>query len=422
MITDVDSKKWYDLMSTLYNIYTDQKSDITDVFLFMGEPKLRYLAATHGEASDYALIALLDEFLISGQKNEDLKATIIRLIQSSKVSVELAEYFVKYAPPEVLVNLIENPLTPSSIHPDAYSHKSAVIKHAVARVLNIDSLIQKAISSKDLNILEGLLQNSLLGEEHILNILDRFKYELPALRSAARNINTPYHLMIDWSRSKDQALQRVLAANPIINLEIQEELSCSADERTLINLATNRNITSEIAERFLSSLYPESVRLALAGNPSLSDALTVELLSNNNPTIRATLIETSTYMTPQLLSEIAIDESDLSVIKKIIEHPLLPHPIWQLLYNRTSRKNVSLSCFYKKALSPEALAFLTSEADKNYKYLLYLQPGYSLRGRVSSKEEPIAKVSRLLKNALSSGSITEGELVEDIKSLISVDR
>jgi hypothetical protein len=424
MITDIDSKKWYDLMSTLYNIYKEEKSDLTDVFLFIGEPKLRYLAATHGTASEYSLIALLDEFLLCGQKNEELKATIIKLIQGSIISEELADYFIKFAPPEILVNLIENPSTPQLVQLEAYSHKSPTVKHAVARVLGTEhkGLMDKALSSKDLNILEGLLQNPLISEENIVEILKKFKYELPALRSAARNINTPYHLMVDWSRSKDHALQRVLASNPIINLEIQEELSCSADERTLINLATNPNLTTEIAERFLSSLYPESVRIALASNPSLPLNLTTELLSNSNPIVRAAIIKDSPHASVQLLSEIALDESDLTVIKRLIEHPLLPHPIWKLLYNRVNRKNASLACFYRKELSKEALEFLVKEANKGYKYLLYLQPNYQIKGRISKNEEPISKVSRLLKSSLTSGSSMSGELVEDIKSLISIDK
>jgi hypothetical protein len=419
----IDSKRWYHFAQALYNIYPQHSREFTDIALFLDEPKIRYIVAARGTASDCSLIALLDEYIISNHKDEDLKAAIVQLLSNSQISEDVEAHFISSAPIDVVLALIENPNIAIRHYKSLLDKKSPNINNHISKILRPDTkLFESLQKSKDPNILEGLIQNPGVGEDIILTILNHFKYELPSLRAAARNPNLPYSLMSEWSRSKDPTLQRTLALNPNLNLETQEILSCSADERTIVNLASNPSLEYEIAERFLSSLYSDSVRLAMAANPKLHTDITKKLLASQNDYIRAEIICNQHSISSDLISQIAIDETDQSVIKQMVLKSQLSDSVWKILYNRVKNKSNSAYFFYMRKLNDYQIDTLKSESSSEYKYLLMLQPNYEIRKKYVASEDLITSFSRLIKYHLSSDTLSDAFVLDEVKSLISDGR
>jgi hypothetical protein len=419
----IESKRWYHFAQALYNIYPEHSKEFTDIALFLDEPKIRYIVAARGTASDCSLIALLDEYLISGYKDEDLKASIVKLLSNSEISEEVITHFINTAPSDILLALIENPDIVAKHYKSFLDKKSQIINNHISKILGPETkLLESLKKSKDPNILEGLLQNPSIDENMILTILNQFKHELPSMRAAARNPNLPYNLISEWSRSKDLTLQRTLALNPSLNLETQEILSCSADERTIVNLASNSSLEYEIAERFLSSLYSDSVRLAMAANPKLNADIARKLLASQNDYIRAEIICNQQNIPDELIAQIAIDETEPSVIKQIV---LKTHPsdsIWKILYNRVKNKSNSAYFFYMRKLNNYQINIMKSGSSSEYKYLLMLQPNCDIRKKYVASEDLMTSFSRLIKYHISSNTLSDAFVLDEAKALISDGR
>lgn len=416
----IESKKWYHFAQALYNIYPSHSREFTDISLFLDEPKIRYIVAARGTASDCSLIALLDEYILSNNRDEDLKASIVKLLSNSEISEDVETHFINTAPTDIVLALIENPKIVTRHYKSLLDKKSHIINNHISKILGPESkLFESLEKSKDPNILEGLLQNPYIDEDIILTILSQFRHELPSMRAAARNPNLPYSLMSEWSRSQDPTLQRTLALNSNLNLETQEILSCSADERTIVNLASNPSLDNEIAERFLSSLYSDSVRLAMAANPKLNADIVKKLLASQNDYVRAEIICNQQHISSDLIAQIAIDETEQSVIKQIVLKSQLSDSIWKILYNRTKNKSNSAYFFYMRKLNDYQINIMRSEASSEYKYLLMLQPNYDIRKKHIASEDLITSFSRLIKYHISNGTLSDAFVLDEAKALIS---
>jgi len=416
----IDSKKWYHFAQALYNIYPEHSREFTDIALFLDEPKIRYIVSARGTASDCSLIALLDEYVISNYKDEDLKAAIVQLLSNSQISDDVEIYLLNAAPIDMVIALMENPHIVKKHYKKLLDKKSPPINNHISKILTPDSKLFEALKkSKDTNILEGLLQNPSINEETIIEILGQFKHELPSMRAAARNPNLPYSLMSEWSRNKDVTLQRTLALNPKLNLETQEILSCSADERTIVNLASNPALDNEIAERFISSLYSDSVRLAMASNSKINLDITKKLLASQNDYIRAEVICNQNNIPTDLISQIAIDEVEPAVIKQIILKTQISDAVWNILYNRIKNKSNSAYFFYMRRLNNFQIDALKKESSPDYKYLLMLQPDCDIRKKYVASEDLITSVSRLIKYHISRDTLSDAFVLDEAKTLIS---
>lgn len=416
----INSQHWYNFAQAVYNIYPQHAKEFTDIFLFTEEPKIRYIVSTRGTASDLSLIVLLDELIMSGYKNAELGAAISTLIKSSLESEETISHFIKHAPNETILSFMDDRKIVKEYHKELIAKKSSAINNALGKLIKPgDEIFNGLETIKDQSLLEGLLQNPEISEETLFNILNKFRFDLPSLRAAARNPVLPYALMIEWSKSKDPALQRTLALNTRLNVEAQEILSCSADERTLVNLASNPVLDRDVSERFLSSLYSDSVRLAMSSNSNIPSSVVHELLVSSNDLIRASTVSNQGNVIKDLIGQIAVDETEISVIKQIVLKYDIPDSLWTRLHARVIAKSGNSYFFYMKPLNLEIVKFIRSYKSEDYKYLLILQPYYQVRKKYVPGEDLITSVSRLIKCHIVNNTLSDAFVLDEVKSLIT---
>jgi hypothetical protein len=415
IVTDLDSKNWYRFIPMLFNAYPEDVERLTEIFLFSNEPKLRYIAAKLGKASTSALVILLDEYNSSATNKEENEATITQLLKSSSLGGYAISYYLKNGTPIMIASILSNPTFEHADYKKLITNSNLLIRQSYAEHAPFEYLMPYIDDPKDKhNLLESILKNKNLSEDILSILLDTHSQDKHLIRIAARHNNLPYATKIEWAKIEDVTLQRSLSSNANLEEEIQDLLSFGSDERTLINLASNHNLSPHIGKRLLSSLYSPEIHFALSRNAKLNLELGLILANSENSNIRAETVKHNLNLTSNILVEIAADETEYSVIKQIASRPETLDCTWKLLFGRVIGKQGNIGVLYGKKLNSELISLSKNYLPLHSYYLLYLQPNYKVRSVTAKNDNLINAISRAIRYSIdnSEGSTTLEENVD----------
>lgn len=415
--TQINSKGWYEFFKALFNIYPDLKSTLSNELIMLDVPQLRYIIAAIGDPGEEALISLSKK---SFSSEEDL-AMLAKISKDVQLSNNIVETLLTTKMGKKIVPYLAENTTLSANDASFILATSTnpMVKNFVARNISDHTLLAEAKSSKDLSVLEGLLYNRNLNSEEIDIILGKLKLAAPAILAASRNANTPYDFLLDWSKSKDTAVQRTLATNPAIPYEIQDILSSNADERTLINLARNPVLDIDIQNRFLASLYTDTVRFALAENENLQNSVAIQIFNSEIAALRAFSISKSQIISPSILAQLAADEENKEVIKAIGSHPNALQSTWDMMINRALRLGFRIDCFFLVPKDKDSIKTYGKYISEERKYLLSLQEAQIIKKQYvhnSNQMDYFARSVRLYQNK----KLEYTELLEVVSRLFTI--
>lgn len=401
IVTDLDSKNWYRFIPMLFKAYPNEVERLTEIFLFSNEPKLRYISSKLGKASTSALIVLLDEYNSSALCKEENEATITQLLKSSLLDDYAISHYLKNGTPNMVATILGNPTFVHAEYQKLITNSNLLIRQAYAEHSPLDYLLPYIEDSKDKhNLLDSILKNANLPEPILKALLEAHSNDRHLIRIAARHPNLPYATKIEWAKIKDITLQRSLSSNPNLEEEVQDLLSFGSDERTLINLASNSNLSPHIGKRLLSSLYSSEIHFALSRNPTLDLELGLILSNSENSSIRAETIKHNSKLTSSILAEIAADEGEYAVIKQIANRAETLDCTWRLLFKRVIRKQGNIGILYGKKLSSELISISKNLLPAHSHYLLYLQPNYKVRNLAVKNDTLINAISRAIRYSM----------------------
>jgi hypothetical protein len=377
--TQVNAKEWYEFFKVVFTLYPEIKVNISNEFIMAASPQLRYVIAALGEVTEETLIFLSQKHF----KSEEDLAMLAKLSKEAHIRNNVVEELLKGKMGKKMLSYVsENEsITSSDAYLILHMNIDPMSKNFVARNISDENLLQIALSSKDLNVLEGLLYNKNISSSEIESILKKLKFASPAILAAARNVNTPYDFLLEWSKNNDTAIQRTLATNSSIPYEIQDILSSNADERTLMNLAQNPSLDIDIQNRFLASLYSDTVRFSLAENAMLSPAIANQIFNSEIPALRAYAISKSKSISTSILYQLAADEDHKEVIKAIGIHPNSSTATWEMMLNRALKLGFSVDSFFFLHRPKDLLAKYESKISQERRYLLSLQSGKQIRNQ-----------------------------------------
>ena len=398
--TEINSKEWYEFFKALFLLYPELTLPLSSELIKINSPQLRYIIAAVGEVNEESLLTLANK---SFSKEEDL-AMLAKISKEARLSNPVVEKIVHMKMGKKMLPHISENLTLS--YQDAYLilHMSgnSIIKNFVARNISSPQLIEAALAHKDFNVLEGLLYNSNLSSETIIAILEKLKFAPPAILAASRNPNSPYDFLLSWSKNPESSVQRTLATNPAIPYEIQDILSSNADERTLITLAKNPALDPDIQQRFLATLYTDTVRFGLAENPNLASAVAIQIFNSELPSLRAFAISQNQHISPSILAQLAADEDNKDVIKAIGNHPNVSSHTWEMMVNRSIKLGYRIDPFFLSFKERPILDKYSNHLPNEKRYLLSLQESVQIRKSstsVSNSMDHFARSIRLYCNS-----------------------
>jgi hypothetical protein len=300
-------------------------------------------------------------------------------------------------------SILENSTFKHSEYKKLATNSNLLIRQTYAENSPLEYIAPYINDPKDrYNLLESILKNTTLPESLLSNLLHDHSSDKQLIRVAARHPNLPYSTKMQWAKIEDITLQRAVSSNPNLEEEVQDLLSFSSDERTLINLASNYSLAPQIGKRLLSSLYSSEIHFSLSRNPQLNIKLAIVLANSENSNIRAETVKHNVGLTPSILAEIAADESEYSVIRQIANRNETLDCTWKLLFTRIMNRQGNIGILYGKKLTSELISMSKDSLPLEARYLLYLQPNYSVRSISIKNDNLLSAVSRAIRYSMDS--------------------
>ena len=415
--THINAREWYEFFKALFVLYPSLRQKLSSELVRIDSPQLRYIIAALGNINEDSLIYLSHK---SFSTEEDL-AMIAKFAKEAHIESDIVEKILAgKSGKKMLPHLAENTtLSANDSYLLLHMNTNPNIKNFVARNVTSSPLIEALLSNKDANILEGLLHNRNISSESIISILDKLRFASPAILAASRNPNTPYDFLLEWSKNNDTSIQRTLSTNDAIPYEIQDILSSNADERTLINLARNPILDIEIQNRFLASLYTDSVRFSLAENSKLASSVAVQIFNSEIPALRSFAISKNPNISPSILAQIAADEDNKEVIKAIGAHPNVSSQTWEMLMCRAIKLGYKIDSFFLSPKSKEMINKYASHISAERKYLINLQHVQKIRKQSVASSNDLDYIARSIR-IYQDGKITSEELINSVQRVFAI--
>lgn len=405
--TQVNAKDWYEFFKAVFCLHPDIKIDISNELIRTPAPQLRYVIAALGEITEDTLVFLSR----ANFKTEEDVAMLSKLSREAHIRNDVIEEILRgKMGKKMLPYIAENKkITANDANIILHTSTDPIAKNFAARNIIDKILLESALASKDLNVLEGLLYNPNITSEDIEVILAKLKFASPAILAASRNPNTPYGLLLEWTRNSDTAIQRTLATNPSIPYEIQDILSANADERTLINLAQNPALDIDMQNRFLAALYSETIRFSLVENSHLAPEIANQILNSDIPSLRAYAISKNNNISTSILYQLAADEDNKEAIRAIGTHPNASTSTWEMMLNRALKLDFSVDSFFYSQISRELLNKYKNRISPYHKYLLSLQDSKRIKNQIVTGSDNMDYLARTIR-LYQLGSLPKEEL------------
>jgi len=248
---------------------------------------------------------------------------------------------------KILVALSKNPSLPEFAFQELLTIKNSEIHNNL--VMSSNS-IREVLVSRYSSLLSA---SSLLSSD----MISYMKGSLLAESDASVYVDS-------WILYNNRAGLIGLARNSQCSQEIATKIIDLGDYQMLMGLAGNPRTGLEALALLAHPFRHESIKLSVATNPSTDTELSVRLLADESPNVRATVLTHKSNLSPNLLAEVMFDEDSEDVIAR--------------LYTHTS-SNVSMKVsMLPRITNPQALRdiikTLSSQPVEFFHYALALDP------------------------------------------------